>query len=32
MPRESDTRTSGQTTLGGIGGGATDVVGADEER
>jgi hypothetical protein len=32
MPAESANRTIGQTMLGGIGGGATDVVGAEEER
>jgi len=32
MPAEIDKRTIGQATLGGIAGGATDVVGADEVR
>lgn len=32
MPAEIDKRTIGQTALDGTGGGATDVVGADEER
>jgi len=32
MPAEISKRTIGQTGLGGMGGGATDVVGAEEER